>query len=85
MTSELQLFQSMLEILKEQRKDIAKLQVSCVALRNALTAIDPNLDAVYQEWFAQTSAVPKPLAQEQIDGLIEQVIQLMKTGHDPVH
>ena len=85
MTPELQLFQSLLEILKEQRKDIVKLQAACVALRNVLATIDPKLDVVYQEWFAQASAVPIPPAQEQIDALIEQVIQLTKSGNDPVH
>jgi uncharacterized coiled-coil protein SlyX len=85
MTPELQLFQSLLEILKEQRKDIAKLQAACVALRNVLAEVDPNLDAAYQEKFAQASAVPKPPAQEQIDALIEQVIQLGKIGTDHVH
>lgn len=85
MNSELQLFQSVLEILKEQRKDITKLQAACVALRNVLKEIDPKLDERYKDWFAQASAVPKPLAQEQFDALLEQVIQLEKTGHDPVH
>jgi septal ring factor EnvC (AmiA/AmiB activator) len=85
MTPELQLFQSLLEALKEQRKDIAKLQTACVALRNVLTEIDPKLENRYKELFAQASAVPKPPAQEQIDALIEQILQITKTGNDPVH
>jgi hypothetical protein len=85
MTHELQLFQSLLELFKEQRKDIAKLQASCVALQNVLTEIDPKLEERYKELFAQASAVPKPPAQEQIDALIEQIIQITKTGNDPVH
>jgi hypothetical protein len=85
MNAELQLFQSLLEVLKEQRKDIAKLQAACVALRAVLTKIDPELEARYQEVFAQASAVPTPLVQEQIDALIEQIIQQTKTGRDPVH
>jgi len=85
MNPELQLFQSLLEVLKEQRKDIAKLQASCVALRNVLAEIDPKLEERYKEIFAQASALPKPLAQEQFDALLEQVIQLTRTGHDPVH
>jgi hypothetical protein len=85
MTPELQLFQSLLEILKEQRKDMAKLRAACVALRNVLAEIDPKLEERYKELFAQASAVPSPPAQEQIDALIEQVIQIMKSGIDPVH
>ena len=85
MTPELQLFQSLLEILREQRKDIAKLQASCVALRNVLAEIDPKLEDRYKELFARASAVPKPPAQEQIDALIEQILQITKTGNDPVH
>jgi hypothetical protein len=85
MTPELQLVQSLLEILKEQHKDIAKLQAACVALRNVLKEIDPKLDERYKDWFAQASAVPTPLAHEQFDAILEQVIQLMKTGTDPVH
>lgn len=85
MTPELQLFQSLLEVLKEQRKDIAKLQAACVALRNVLAEIDPKLEERYKEIFAQASAVPTPPAHEQVDALIEQIIQLVKTGGDPVH
>jgi hypothetical protein len=85
MTPELQLFQELLKVLKEQRKDIAKLQAASVALRNVLAEIDPKLEVRYQEVFAQASAIPTPPAQEQIDALIEQIIQITKTGHDPVH
>jgi vacuolar-type H+-ATPase subunit D/Vma8 len=85
MTPELQLFQSLLDVLKEQRKDIIKLRAACVALQNVLAEIDPKLEAVYQEKFAQASAVPTPLAHEQADALIEQIIQLGKTGTNPVH
>jgi hypothetical protein len=85
MTPELQLVQSLLEILKEQRKDITKLQAASVALRNVLTEIDPKLDERYKDWFAQASAAPTPLGQEQFDALLEQAIQLTKTGTDPVH
>jgi hypothetical protein len=85
MNPELQLFQSLIDFLKEQRKDIAKLQAACVALRNVLAEIDPGLEERYKELFAQASVVPTPLAHEQIDALIEQIIQLGKTGTDPVH
>ena len=85
MTPELQLFQSLLDVLKEQRKDIAKLRAACVAIRNVLAMVDPKLEAAYQEMFAQASAVPSPPADEQIDALIEQIIQLGKTGTDRVH
>ena len=85
MTPELQLLQSLLELFKEQRKDIAKLQAACVALRNMLAEIDPKLGAVYKEKFAQASAVPSRPADEQIDALVEQIIQLGKTGTDRVH
>jgi hypothetical protein len=85
MTPELQLFQSLLETLREQRKDIAKLQAACVALRSVLTEVDPKLEERYEELFAQASAVPKPPGQEQIDALIEQILQITKTGNDPVH
>lgn len=85
MNPELQVFQELLKVLKEQRRDIAKLQAACVALRNVLKGIDPQLDEKYQEWFAQASAVPMPPAQEQSDALIEQILQQIKTGRDPVH
>jgi hypothetical protein len=85
MTPELQLFQKLLEVLKEQRKDIARLRVACVAMRNVLAMVDPKLEAAYLEMFAQASAVPSPPADEQIDALIEQIIQLGKTGTDRVH
>jgi len=85
MTPELQLFQSLLDVLREQRKEIAKLQAASVALRNVLAEIHPELEERYKELFAQASAVPTPPAQEQVDALIEQIIQLVKTGTDPVH
>ena len=85
MTPESQLFQSLLDVLKEQRKEIAKLQAASVALRNVLAEIDPKLEERYKELFAQASAVPTPLEQEQIDALIEQILQNTKTGTDPVH
>ena len=85
MNPELQLFQSLLDLLKEQRKDIAKLQTACAALRSVLAEIDPNLDSRYKELLTQASAVPTPPAQERIDALIEQILQIAKTGTDPVH
>jgi hypothetical protein len=85
MTPELQLFLSLLKILKEQRKDIARLRAACVALRNVLAAIDPKLEVVYQEKFDQAFAIPSPPADEQVEALIEQIIQIVKTGDDHVH
>jgi septal ring factor EnvC (AmiA/AmiB activator) len=85
MTPELKLFQSLFELLKEQRKDIARLQAACVALQSVLAEINPELRERYKELFALTSAVPTPPAQEQSDALIEQIIQLMLTGTYPVH
>jgi hypothetical protein len=85
MDAELQLFRSLLEVLKEQRKDMARLRAACVALRNVLAEIDPKLEERYKELFAQASAVPTPPAQEQVDAAIEQLIQTAKTGKDPVH
>lgn len=85
MTPELQILQSLFDFLKEQRKDIVKLQAACVALRTVLAETDPKLEERYKDLFAQASAVPKPPAQEQIDALIEQILQITKTGNDPVH
>jgi len=85
MTPEIQLFQSLLEVLKEQRKDMVKLRAACVALRTVLAESDPKLEERYKEIFAQASAVPTLPAQEQVEALIEQLIQITKTGRDPVH
>ena len=85
MTPELQLFQDLLKIFKEQSKDIARLQAASVALRNVLAEIHPKLEERYKELFAQASDVPTSPAQEQVEALLEQVIHGAKTGTDPVH
>lgn len=85
MTPELKLLKATLTVLKEMRKDIATLQIACVAVRNVLAEIDPKLGDRYKYWFAQASAVPKPDAQEQIDALIEEVLQITKAGPGSVH
>ena len=80
-TEQLAQFQSVmlqtLTIVREMRKDIWKLQINCLPLRNSLAALDPTSDKHFQDVrdAVETSlAAQRPDADKQFDKLLDEAI-----------